>query len=98
MIMNAMAKASRATWLRVGLVLLLCALISVPFYLKGQEIFAMRAEIEKIRARQVYVAREIERLEELLALKDDLDYIEYLAKRELGLILPGEEKYILTGP
>jgi cell division protein FtsB len=94
--MNAIARVP--VWLRVGLVLLLYALISVPFYLKGQEIFAMRAEIKKIQARQVYVAREIERLEALLTLKDDLDYIEYLAKRELGLILPGEEKYILTGP
>ena len=96
--MTAIARVSMATWLRVGLALLLCALISLPFYLKGREIFAMRAEIEEIQARQADVTQEIEHLKDLLALKDDLDYIEYLAKRELGLILPGEEKYILIEP
>ncbi len=89
---------SRRTAWRLALWLLLGALVAWPFAQRGYEIWRMRAEIARIERQKASVLQEIERLKAQLALKDDLDYIEYLAKRELGLILPGEEKYILIEP
>ncbi|GEM_PF-3270079 len=68
------------------------------FYAKEREIAALQRERASAERLIQTLEQEIEELEALLALKDDLDYIELLARRELGLIFPGEEKYILIEP
>ncbi len=68
------------------------------FYAKEREIAELRRERASAERLLRTLEREIEELQRLLALKDDLDYIELLARRELGLIFPGEEKYILIEP
>jgi cell division protein FtsB len=80
------------------IVLLIVALsLSVLFYLRGRAIASLQDELLKTQEIEERLLVENERLRALLARKDDLNYIEYLARRELGLIFPGEEKYILHG-
>jgi cell division protein FtsB len=78
----------------VGLILVVLAL-SVLFYLRGQAIAGLRERARKAQAAQEKLIEENEQLKELFARKNDLEYIEYLARRELGLIRLREEKYIL---
>jgi len=82
------------------MIMLLIAAVSIGafFYLRGRAIASLQAELLRVEELREELNLENERLRALLALKDDLEYIEYLARRELGLILPGEEKYILNGP
>lgn len=68
------------------------------FYAKEREISALRREQASAERLISTLREEIEGLRALLARKDDLDYLELLARRELGLIFPGEEKYILIEP
>jgi cell division protein FtsB len=67
------------------------------FYEKAIELQDLQHEFGKIQNRQVVVLSEIENLQALFERKDDLNYIEYLARRELGLIYPDEVKYIIVG-
>lgn len=54
-----------------------------------QEIAQQQLEIERLRARNEVVAREVE------ALKDGLEEIEARAREELGLIKDGETFYLI---
>ena len=67
------------------------------FYEKQTEINAYRQDVTALEAKQDLVHQEIESFQRLLSLRDDNEYIEYLARKELGLIYPGEEKYIIVG-
>lgn len=67
------------------------------FYEKQTEINSYRQDVTSLEAKQDLVNQEIESFQRLLSLKDDNEYIEYLARKELGLIYPGEEKYIIVG-
>lgn len=69
--------------------------LGVLFFLRGQAIMSLQRELHKLQVQQEELIEENGYLRGLLARKDDLGYLEYLARRELGLIKPGEEKYIL---
>lgn len=69
--------------------------VGTIFFLRGRAIVGLQVELKKVQAQQEKLAEETEDLKALFARKDDLGYIEYLARRELGLIRLGEEKYIL---
>ena len=88
----------RARWIVLVVLIAVVISITVIFALRARAIADLRAEIERIEARKARLMEENERLKLQLARKDDLAYIEYLARRELGLILPGEEKYLLIEP
>ena len=78
------------------LALLIAVLVlSTIFYLRGRAIANLQEELKKVQSQQEKLTEDKEHVRELFARKDDLGYIEYLARRELGLIRPGEEKYIL---
>jgi cell division protein FtsL len=88
----------RTRWIILVVLIAVVISITVIFALRARAIADLRAEIQRIEARKARLMEENERLKLQLARKDDLAYIEYLARRELGLILPGEEKYILIEP
>lgn len=69
--------------------------LGVLFTLRGQAIVSLQRELHQLQIQQEELIEENGYLRGLLARKDDLGYLEYLARRELGLIKPGEEKYIL---
>ncbi len=69
--------------------------LGVFFGLREHSIAQLHDEIDAVREEQAQVEATIEGLQARLQRRDDLDYIEYLARKELGLIRPGEEKYIL---
>lgn len=83
------------TLIGVFIVLAVVFLIAYLFYARARAINEMRAELVRIEQQKQVIIKEQERLRALLAKKDDLKYIEYLARKELGLIKPGEEKYII---
>lgn len=76
-------------------ILLLILAISTFFYLRGHAIASLKQQLKETLQQQERLIEENEQLKALLARKDDLEFIGYLAKRDLGLILPGEEEYIL---
>jgi len=69
--------------------------IGVFFGLREHSIAQLHHEIDAVLEEQTRVEATIDNLQTRLDRRDDLDYIEYLARRELGLIRPGEEKYLL---
>lgn len=88
----------RTRWIVLAVLIAVVISIAVMFALRARAIAELRSEIRRIEARKALLLEENERLNLQLARKDDLAYIEYLARRELGLILPGEEKYLLIEP
>ncbi|OGF53833.1 MAG: hypothetical protein A2Z21_06960 [Candidatus Fraserbacteria bacterium RBG_16_55_9] len=69
--------------------------LSAIFSLRGHAIADLKRALKKVQAQQEKLIEEDRHLKENFARKDDLRYIEYLARRELGLLRAGEEKYIL---
>jgi len=69
--------------------------LAVFFGFREHSIAQLHGEIHAVQNEQAEVETTIADLEARLDRRDDLDYIEYLARKELGLIRPGEEKYIL---
>jgi hypothetical protein len=55
----------------------------------------LRAELVQLEAEKAKIHEEIERLSARLNEKDNLKLVEYLARKELGMVKPGEEIYIL---
>lgn len=85
-------------WLRrlllTGLMSLVAA-IGYAFYLQIASVLDFQTELTTLKTQARAVQAENRRLAEQLSLQDDPEYLEYLARRELGLIKPGETKYIL---
>jgi cell division protein FtsB len=71
------------------------ASVAFAFYSRAHEVVSYQSEIRKIEAQKIHVSQEIDNLKSLLARKDDKEYLKVLARRQLGLIMPGEEKYII---
>ena len=69
--------------------------IGVFFGLREHSIAQLHQQIDAVHAEQKSVEAAMDELQTRLDRRDDLDYIEYLARKELGLIRPGEEKYLL---
>lgn len=84
----------RRRWALVGMVVLLGVLIGL-FVSRALEIRHLRQELIQLEAEKAKIQREIERLSARLKEKDNLTLIEYLARKELGMVKPGEEIYIL---
>jgi cell division protein FtsL len=60
------------------------------FYLNYQELLHVKEEIKRLN-REIELTREEQRkLEEEVKKLDDLEYIEEVARKELGLVKPGE--------
>ena len=72
--------------------------IGVFFGLREHSIAQLHDEIATVREKQTRVEATIDELNTRLDRRDDWDYIEYLARTELGLIKPEESKYILINP
>jgi len=67
--------------------------LGVFFGLREHSIAQIHREIDAARAQRAQVEARIDELQTRLERRDDLGYIEYLARKELGLIRPGEAKY-----
>lgn len=76
-------------------IILLILSIGCLFLARGLAIAGLKAELQRLDLQVEELLRERAALKELLAKKFDPEYIEYLARKELGLIRPGEEKYIV---
>ncbi len=81
-------------WVALLLVGLLVGIYAYRFFVIGGE----RRDLGDLRREQQVALDEQKRLRERLALKDDPKTIEVLARRELGLIKPNEEKVIFFSP
>ena len=85
---QALPRAFPLFLLLFGVGMILISLIGdqglIAFYRLRSEASALREEVKSLQRREVGLIREIE------ALRDDPGYIEHLARRDLGLIKPGE--------
>lgn len=80
----------------MGLAALLVFSLFWLFFSRALAIAHLEAQLERLEERREQLLAERAHLEVLLERKDDPAYIEYLARKELGLILPGEEKWIIV--
>lgn len=80
---------------RLVLILIVVGLILGIFISRVLTIRHLRAELAQLEAEKAKIQREIERLSARLAERENLKLIEYLARKELGMVKPGEELYIL---
>lgn len=79
-----------------GLALLILG-IAYLFVSRAVAIKRMEAELTRLARLEKELLQERRALEGLYAKRFDNEYMEYLARKELGLIAPGEEKYIIIG-
>lgn len=70
--------------------------IGYIFLARQWAIGRLEAELQRLDLQEKLLQQERAEMEELLARKFDPEYMEYLARRELGLIEPGEQKYIVV--
>jgi len=82
----------------ITLAALIMLILSIGYIFLARQLAIARleAELRQLDTQREELLRERIELEELLSKKFDREYIEYLARRELGLIMPGEEKYIVV--
>ena len=60
--------------------------------LLGEKIDNLRAEINKLKAENAMLKKELQQI------KENPEYFEDLARKRLGMIKPGETKYKLVSP
>lgn len=80
---------------RLVLILIVIGLILGIFIARVLTIRHLRAELAQLEAEKAKIQKEIERLSARLAERENLKLIEYLARKELGMVKPGEELYII---
>lgn len=56
------------------------------------EIFALQAELTELKEEREELKEEVSSLEEEVARRNDPDYMEELAKEELGMVYPPDEE------
>ncbi len=88
------ARTHPRRWFFLGLALLGSALIAL-FTARALEIQRLQAELVQLEAEKAKIRQQIENLSARLKEKDNLKLIEYLARKELGMVKPGEEVYII---
>lgn len=81
-------------WVLLG-ILVLGGIIVGLFISRALEIQHLQQELVQLEAERAKIRQEIERLSARLKERDNLQLIEYLARKELGMVKPGEEVYIL---
>ncbi len=80
---------------RLVLILIVMGLLLGIFISRVLTIRHLRAELAQLETEKAKIQKEIERLSARLAERENLTLIEYLARKELGMVKPGEELYIL---
>ena len=84
-----------ARWLLLSLLALLVAWIGYAFYLQIHTVLSLRGQYHDLQARIHTLQAQNQALQQELSLADDEEYLEYLARKWLGLVKKGEVKYIL---
>lgn len=75
----------------------LIALWLLTGYVSGiVDVIRLKANIARIEREIDEVNAEIVQLQEEKALVETLEYVEQMARKKLGLVMPGEVKYIVT--
>jgi cell division protein FtsB len=79
----------------LGILALIFLAIAYVFYVQINTVLGLQNEYDELQ-QELGEAQEINnQLAQQLRLKDDTEYLEYLARKWLGLIKPGETKVIL---
>lgn len=86
----------RRRWLLAGVTLLMGFAFIALFIVRGLEIHRLRSELLQLETEKAKILREIETMSARLKAQNDLKLIEYLARKELGMVKPGEEVYIIV--
>lgn len=81
---------------RLILIFIVVGLLLGLFVSRVLTIRRLQAELAQLEAEKAKIYKEIERLSARLAERENLKLIEYLARKELGMVKPGEELYILV--
>lgn len=71
------------------------AVVIYAFYLQVGGVLDLRAQQRALAQRVAALGAQNAALQQRLALQNNPDYLEYLARKELGLVKPGEVKVIL---
>jgi len=74
---------------------LLAGAVGYAFYGQVSQVLSLRTEHARLEARASELGEANRALAERLSRRDDPEYLEYLARKELDLIAPGEAKVIL---
>lgn len=82
-------------WALLSLLLLLLAWIGYAFYLQVHTVLSLRGQHHDLQARIQSLQAQNQALRHELSLAADDEYLEYLARKWLGLVKKGEVKYIL---
>lgn len=96
---RALARRQRARrWLGrllLGAVVLLAGAMGYAFYVQISTVLELRGEQATLQLERSALARENAALQQRLSLQNDPDYLEYMVRKLLGWVRPGETKYIL---
>ncbi len=80
---------------RLALIFIVLGIILGLLLSRALAIRHLQRELIQLEAEKAKIQKEIERLSARLAERENLKLIEYLARKELGMVKPGEELYIL---
>ncbi|MFQ5794712.1 MAG: septum formation initiator family protein [Candidatus Bipolaricaulia bacterium] len=83
------------TGIALAIALVIVFSIGAVFYSRFQAIATKRAQLRRIEAERELLIERNQQLRDTLEQVNELDYIEYLARKELGFVRDGEEKYII---
>jgi len=84
-----------ARWALLALLLLLAVWIGYAFTLQIHTVLSLRGQYHDLQARIQTLQAQNQALQHELSLAQDGEYLEYLARKWLGLVRKGEVKYIL---
>lgn len=83
---------------RVGVVALILGALSLTGIAPAREAYDQHRRIEQSEKKLAALKNENARLEERLTRLKDPDYVEKLAREQLGLVKPGETAYVVVAP
>lgn len=82
---------SRAISFLLVVAILVAGFLGWIYWNRFQEILELQAEIAELENERAELRKEISSLNQEVNKRNDLDYIEKLAKEELGLVYPSEK-------
>ncbi|MFB6290559.1 MAG: septum formation initiator family protein [Candidatus Bipolaricaulia bacterium] len=82
---------NRTVSILLVIALLVAGFLGWVYWNRFQRIFSLQAEVAELKAKREELRREISKLLEKRNRRNDLDYIEKLAKKELGLVYPPDK-------